>query len=285
LIPPEVKTDIEKKLSAEIIDTSPLSGGCIHNALKIQTSEANYFLKWNNTAAFENFSAEAKNLQILNNSNTIRVPRFFFIEKIADYSYILLEFIEPAGRKTNFWEDFGQALAQLHRNSNDQFGLEFDNFIGSLPQSNKFHRNWTDFFIQERLEKQLRLAEKQKLAGPEIFKKFATLYKKLDFIFPPENPALIHGDLWLGNYITGPGGLAVIFDPAVYYGHREIELSFTNLFGSFDQRFYDAYREIYPVEPGFSERADVYNLYPLLVHLNLFGSSYLGQIKVILARF
>jgi protein-ribulosamine 3-kinase len=291
LIPSEVLESIRLKLSAILADTvkikntAALAGGCIHHASKLQTTNGDFFLKWNKTGEFDNFSVEAKNLKLLSTTRTVNVPDFICVEKTANYCYIILKFIEPAKKQTDFWENFGKNLALLHRNTSPKYGLEYNNFIGALPQSNKFTSDWISFFINERLEKQLKLAWKNKLFDLTISKKFEALYKKLGTIFPLEKPALIHGDLWGGNYTAGGDGYASLFDPAVYFGHREIELAFTKLFGSFDQRFYDSYQEAFPLEPGFETRADVYNLYPLLVHVNLFGTSYMKQVNSILERF
>lgn len=291
MIPSEVLEDIRLKLSVILADEvkirniSSLAGGCIHHASRLQTDRHSYLLKWNKSAEFHNFSVEKENLKLLNATKTINVPGFFCVEKTTNYAYIILEFIESAKKKINFWENFGGKLALLHQHSNSAFGLEYNNYIGSLPQSNKFNTDWISFFINERLEKQLKLAWKNKLIDLSVSKKFESIYKKLDSIFPLEKPSLIHGDLWGGNYTVGPDGYANLFDPATYYGHREIELAFTKLFGGFDQRFYDSYQQTFPLEPGFESRADVYNLYPLLVHVNLFGSSYLRQINLILDKF
>ena len=171
-----------------------------------------------------------------------------------------MEYVEPARRCTVFWENFGQSLAEMHRNSQAQFGLDHSNYMGSLPQDNSFTDDWATFFIERRLEPQLKLAIDCGLLNTKHRKAFERLYKKLPGIFPKEKPALIHGDLWSGNFVTGNDGYACILDPAVYYGHREAELAMTKLFGGFDSSFYHAYANASPPEPGFEKRVGIYNL-------------------------
>ncbi|RLD39817.1 MAG: ketosamine-3-kinase, partial [Bacteroidetes bacterium] len=200
-------------------------------------------------------------------------------------SFLILNFIQSAEMQDEFWDDFGQKLASLHRHSQKNFGLDHDNYIGSLSQSNKFHKSWADFFREERLEAQVKLARDNGRMGREMVNTFSRFYAKLDELFPKEPPALLHGDLWSGNFMVNQNGLAVIIDPAVYYGHREMDLAMSQLFGGFDASFYDAYQRNFPLENGWQQRLDYYNLYPLMVHVNLFGGSYLESVKRILVRF
>jgi fructosamine-3-kinase len=155
--------------------------------------------------------------------------------------------------------------------------------MGSLPQSNKKHTTWNEFFVEERLKKQVSLAGDYFSFSDHAA--FDRLYKRLDALLPVEPPALLHGDLWGGNYMISPAGKACLIDPAVYYGHREVDISMTTLFGGFDEHFYFSYEEEYPLEKGWRERLDIFKLYPLLIHLNLFGSGYLGSILNTIRRF
>ncbi|MEL7006538.1 MAG: fructosamine kinase family protein, partial [Bacteroidota bacterium] len=148
-----------------------------------------------------------------------------------------------------------------------------------------FNESWIDFFIKERLEKQLRLAYSRELVDNNFLHKFRSLYLHLPNILINEPPSLLHGDLWSGNYLINSHGNASIIDPAVYYGNREIELAFTHLFGGFDSRFYQSYQEAWPLESGFENRMEIYNLYPLLVHVNLFGTSYLSGVLQVLKKY
>lgn len=263
------------------------SGGCINNGGRMETSAGEFFIKWNYKDRYKGmFEAEARGLKILKETNTVYIPDVVGFGETGDLSFLILEFVEREGDRTEYWKVLGRQLAELHKNTNDQFGLDHDNFIGSLPQSNRFHTEWNNFFINERLEKQIKYASDSGKITSKHINRFQRLYKKLDEIFPPgEKPALIHGDLWSGNLITNQKGHPCIIDPAVYYGNREIELSFTMLFGGFNNEFYKVYDENYRLEKGFEERVDVYNLYPLMVHVNLFGGGYLGQVENILQRY
>ncbi len=160
----------------------------------------------------------------------------------------------------------------------------FNNFIGSLQQNNEFHENWIEFFVEKRLRPQFGLAYYNKLIDVSYLRHLDKLPQALERIFPKEKPSLLHGDLWSGNAMRDKSGNPCLVDPAVYYGHREMELAFTKLFGGFDSSFYHAYEEAFPLEIGFKDRKDIYNLYPLMVHVNLFGTSYLSGIDKVLER-
>jgi len=263
-----------------------IGGGCINHAQKLETTAGSFFIKTNDAASYPGmFDAEAKGLKILKSAGAIRVPDVIACGEAETLSFIILEFIDSGARGKAFWEKFGQALANLHRNTINRFGLDHDNYIGSLRQINRKHDDWNSFFIEERLKKQAQLARENGLLSKKHISQFESLYKKLEGLLPEEPPALLHGDLWSGNFMTGNNGDACIMDPAVYYGNREMELAFTQLFGGFDARFYDAYNEAFPLQPGFENRKDICNLYPLLVHVNLFGGGYVGSVESILARY
>ena len=157
--------------------------------------------------------------------------------------------------------------------------------MGSLRQNNCFHSSWVDFFINERLDKQVQLASRKGLLSGPLEKQFERLYAQLDELLPEEPPCLVHGDLWSGNFMVSENGEVCLIDPAVYYGNREVDLAMSTLFGGFSPDFYTSYEEEYPLIPGWKDRLELYNLYPLLIHLNLFGSGYLGSILKVLQRF
>ena len=286
------KKAIEKKyfekFNTELIvnETCPVSGGCINNTAMLKTSAGLFFVKWNDAQKYPGmFDSEMKGLLLLYEAQRIRIPKPLFTGTFDDQSFIFMEFVQGATQIKNFWEDFGASLALLHKNTNADFGLNHDNFIGSLTQSNKQHKTWTEFFIDQRLEKQTALAFDNNLMNTSLLKNFEGLYKRLPDIFPEEPPALLHGDLWNGNYIVGAEGKACIIDPAVYYGHREMDLAMTKLFGGFAAEFYSSYHNTYSLEKGWESRIEICNLYPLLVHLNLFGRSYLSGIEYVVRRF
>ena len=180
----------------------------------------------------------------------------------------------------NFWENFGRDLSYLHQNSNSLFGLDHDNFIGSLVQKNQYHSTWIDFFIHQRIKPQLLLGN----FSSDFLRSCDKLFVKIEDLFSNEPSSLLHGDLWSGNFLSN-NERPVLIDPSVYFGCREMDISMTKLFGGFDQRFYDSYNENFPLYEGWEERIDICNLYPLLVHVNLFGGSYYNQTKNIIDSF
>ncbi len=283
-----IQITLGEKFGKEILllDFKSVGGGCINSGGRLSTNEGDFFLKWNDAQRFpEMFTKEALGLELLQNTNTIGVPNVVWVGETAVTQFLILDFIE-SGRPTEvYWRELGNGLASLHKNSSSMFGLDHDNYIGSLIQSNSQADNWIDFFIQSRINPQLKLAvDKGELEAHHV-KKFETLFTNLSSLLPVEMPSLLHGDLWNGNIMCNDVGRPFIIDPAVYYGHREMDLAFTYLFGGFDNEFYSSYSEEFPLEPGFDNRVDIYNLYPLLVHVNLFGGSYANQVISILNRF
>jgi protein-ribulosamine 3-kinase len=271
---------IERNLSVKINGFHPASGGCINSGGELITSSGSYFIKWNDANRYPDmFQTEMKGLRLLASAKCISVPEVFGVYTDGGTQLIVMEFIQSSHRQKNFWTLLGEQLAALHKNSNTEYGLDHDNYIGSLPQRNSHKARWIDFFIEERLEFQLLLAEKNNRVEASLRRQFEALYKKLPELLPNENPSLLHGDLWSGNLMVNHKGEPALIDPAVYYGHREAELAFTQLFGGFKVEFYEAYHGTFPLFPGFRERVDIYNLYPLMVHTNLFGGGYLNQVK------
>ncbi|MGB0524206.1 MAG: fructosamine kinase family protein [Flammeovirgaceae bacterium] len=255
-----------------------VTGGCINQTVHLQSNKGHFFLKWNELNSLHNFQQEAKGLDLLRANTDLTVPEVLGYDQLENKAYLLLSYIDSYPTKPNYWEHFGQSLAQLHKQSHDYFGLDFDNYIGSLPQKNAQESDWLSFFIENRLRVQFGLAYYNGLIDQHYLKKLDQLAAKLDGFFPEEAPALLHGDLWSGNALVDHDGTPALVDPAVYYGHREMELAFTKLFGGFPETFYAAYHEAYPIAPGFEQRKAIYNCYPLMVHVNLFGKSYLSGI-------
>jgi protein-ribulosamine 3-kinase len=279
---------LQNKIGKEITihSSSTLSGGCINNAIKIQTSAGIFFTKYNLTLAYpEMFTSEAAGLQLLREADEIRIPEVICCGTIEKYSFLLLEFIASENRCHNFWEIFGRALAGLHKHTQPFFGLNRDNYIGSLPQRNHPHQEWINFFILERMEPLIKLARDKGEITVQLVNQFSILFSRLQNLIPAEKSALVHGDLWNGNYLVDEKGHPCLFDPAVYYGHREMDLAMTRLFGGFSPIFYDSYNNASPLEIGWENRIDLFNLYPLLVHVNLFGGAYASQVKQIVSRF
>jgi len=291
-LPEILLSDIQQTLysnfgsQTKIISSIPVHGGDINHAFQVRTQGNSYFVKYNHAGCFPGmFRAEALGLKLLSKPGAPCVPEVIAYGESGKYSWLLLNYIAQGNYGINFWDDFGFALAQLHKNSQEKFGLEHDNYIGSLAQSNKYHTSWPEFFVKERLVKQFEMARNKGLIDSGLMRSFENLLKAIPSIFPSEPPALLHGDLWSGNFMCDAHGKPCIIDPAVYYGFREMDIAMSKLFGGFASRFYESYNEAFPMAPGWQQRLDICNLYPLLVHVNLFGGSYLGSVKAIAEKF
>jgi len=267
---------IENHFAEKIADRKPVSGGDIaQSQIIILETGAKYFLK---TGSHNKrmFPTEANSLKELAKAKTIRIPQVI----MSDSDFLLIEYIDSTRPGAGFFELFGRQFAEMHRFHSNTFGFYEDNFIGHTPQENLANNsqgeNWTEFYFEKRLLFQLRLAEKRGLASAALRDSFLALEKKIDTVIPAtsERPALLHGDLWSGNYLADEKGNPVLIDPAVYYGHREADLAMTRVFGGFSPSFYQAYNETYPLEEGYQYRENIYKLYHILNHLNLFGMGY-----------
>ena len=286
MIPDPILASLRSTYDVQTDNFIAVSGGCINKYFKLTYGNKPFFLKWNYADSYPKmFELEQKGLNLLRLNSSFIIPEVFEINSIENYSWILMEHI-PNGRINNqYWSQFGYQLAELHQVTNSTYGLEFDNYIGSLIQQNNESNNWNTFFIEQRITPQLKLAINSENLDSSILSKFDNLFKLLSEIFPKEKPALLHGDLWSGNQMPTDYGKPCVFDPAVYFGHREMELSYTKLFGGFDAAFYQAYKEVFPIASKFEQRMPIYNLYPLLVHVNLFGGGYINQVKNIINQF
>jgi protein-ribulosamine 3-kinase len=288
----KIKTRVEEKLGKKIKSMTSLSGGCISDAYKLVTNEnSTFFLKYNSGTSNDMFIKEANGLKELAKPKAIRIPEVLSV----DEDYILLEFISSGNKNLpaaklwqagkNFFEDFGRRFAEMHKYTSDEFGFYEDNYIGSNPQKNipdaEEQTNWADFYFNKRILYQLQLAERLGNSTSDLRKLISKLEEKIDEIIgdSSERPSLLHGDLWGGNYMVDENGEAVLIDPAVYYGHREADLGMTKLFGGFSSEFYKSYNETYPLKDGYEYRENIYKLYHVLNHLNLFGSGYYSQVK------
>lgn len=276
--------------TVEVIETQFLAGGDISTAAQVFSSEGVFFVKWNHagqysTEPIDMFEAEARGLDLLRQTDALYVPHVVGYGQQLDKSYLILDYIDPGQPNRNYWETLGQSLAVLHSHTQPTFGLSFSNYIGSLPQQNTPTPNGVDFFFEHRLLPQAGMAFYKGLLSKPAYDALFRLRNRLPDLLPNERPALLHGDLWSGNVMVTEQGQPALIDPAVYYGFREADLAHTHLFGSFDQRFYDAYDEVFPLHDDFAERIAIYNLYPLLVHVNLFGSGYVSGVERVLKRF
>ncbi|MCC6385258.1 MAG: fructosamine kinase family protein [Bacteroidia bacterium] len=284
----EVTECIEKYTGrkTEVTAVKRVGGGSINDTWQLKTTSGNFFLKLNDAVSYPGmFELESKGLKQLMETEAIEIPAVIGCGIAGNQSYLLLQWIESTKRRSDFYEDFGNRLAALHRISNVQFGLDYDNYIGSLKQQNKWHDTFIEFFIIQRLEAMLKPAIDNQRLPVMAHKPFEKLYSVLAEIIPSERPALLHGDLWSGNYMTGSTGSVCVFDPAIYFGHREADLAMTLLFGGFNSAFYEYYHAVFPLEKGWRERTDILNLYPLLVHTRLFGGGYAEQVLQIVRKF
>lgn len=292
----QVPTDIHSALfdklggtdgtTIKIKSFTPTGGGCINETGTLHTSSGDFFLKWNDRLRYPKmFESEASGLRLLRNNTSLRVPDSVFSGTTEEHQFLVLENIVAGSGNAFYWQELGRGLASLHKTSTSQYGLDHHNYIGSLRQINDRSDSWVSFFIEQRLERQLTLMKGNGVAEPRLEADFQVLYRKLPDLLPGGAPSLLHGDLWSGNVMVDEEGKPCLIDPAVYYGHREADLAMTRLFGGFHPGFYDAYQEVCKLEHGFEERFNIYNLYPLMVHVNLFGGYYLNQIRSTLRRF
>ena len=275
--------------NAEIRHSSSLGGGCINQAWLLDLADGqHFFVKTNPSTALPGlFEQEAAGLRALAVTGAIRVPKVIALG-LQPQPFLVLEAIAPGPAPRGFASRFGTAFAELHaRGAGSRFGFDADNYLGATTQPNGWHHDWVAFFAEQRLGHQLALAEQNKVASAELQRLGECLRVRLGEILAgsAEPPTLLHGDLWSGNYLCDQAGEAVLIDPAVYYGHREADLAMTQLFGGFEPAFYHAYEQRWPLAPGSHERMEIYKLYHLLNHLNLFGRSYLGSCLATLRRF
>jgi fructosamine-3-kinase len=280
---------VASALGASVMRAEPLSGGDINAAYQLELDDGRrIFAKTNARAPAGFFAAEARGLAWLADARALRVPEVLGHGGGGDGGspFLLLEWVESGARSRDFDERLGARLASLHRAGAPGFGLDHDNFIALLPQSNRSEPTWAEFYRNRRLLPLLERARGRGLTDVSLDGSFDRLLPRLEqLVGPPEPVARLHGDLWGGNLQVDAAGQPVLIDPAVYGGHREVDLAMMRLFGGFGPRVFDAYAASYPLEPGHRERVALYQLYPLLVHLCSFGMGYLAQLKSALTRY
>lgn len=268
-----------------------LTGGDINDAYSVTANKNLYFLKVNAASAFPlMFNRETEGLNALQQQTSLKVPGVLATGELEGKQYLLLEWLEKGTPGENFWEAFAQGMVALHTITNPFFGWTTSNYIGSLVQQNEYNASWPAFYALKRV---MPLAENlfdQTLLEKTDLKATEKICARLNEIFPEEQPSLLHGDLWSGNFMAAKGDnpadiVPAVYDPAVYYGHREMDLGMSLLFGGFNSRFYDAYHSFFPLEHSWKKRVPLTQLYPLLVHAVLFKGGYINQCKTILKNW
>lgn len=271
--------DIAEQAGLHLKSWLVVHGGDINDAYQLTCSDGRFFLKLNHASKFpQMFEKEARGLNALRNCGSLAVPRVIAVGLYKELQYLLLEWLEPGKPGKTFWEDFGRGLALIHKHSQKTFGWEEDNYIGSLVQKNQSKDNWSTFYSECRIMPLVRMLHERKRISNSELANAESLTKKLNKIFPHEPPALLHGDLWSGNFMTVKNGMPATYDPAVYFGNREMDLGMSLLFGGFDSSFYNAYNEAFPLEQNWKERVRVTQLYPVLVHAVLFDGHYVSTV-------
>ncbi len=303
-LPPALASDVAAAWSevlrrrTVIASASGVAGGCISATARLESAEGDVaFLKWGaDERSRRMFAAEAVSLRAIAESGAVRVPAVLAESgatsardpEAGQPAWLLLEWLEAGGASRAAWRGVGGGLARLHQVRDARFGWRSDNFIGSLPQANPRTAAWASFWREARLEPQVRRARDGGRLDGRLRARFDALFRDLDALLlagQEEGPVLLHGDLWSGNVHMLGAGAAALIDPSCSFGHREVDLAMTELFGGFDAAFYEAYREAFPTRAGYAEtRRPIYQLYYLLVHLNLFGGGYLGAVGAALER-
>lgn len=288
---PTLSATIEAVLGTPLRTLTPLGASFAGRFFRVQSDAGTFALKWAEQPAPGALAAEARGLALLGAGGAVRVPRIRHVHDLsatggAGPAFLVIEWLDGGGAAPDM-AALGSALATLHRQTSATYGLDHDNTIGGTPQQNTPHLDWPTFFRERRLAPQLALAARQgRLPAPRR-RGLERLLERLDeLLHTPPQPSLIHGDLWRGNVLAASAdGTPALIDPAVSYSDREAELAFTELFGGFGGRFLAAYREAWPLEPGYADRRDLYNLYHLLNHLNLFGEGYGPQVDAVIRRY
>lgn len=276
-----LRAALGRALGSRVERASPISGGDINQAHAVELSDGRkLFVKHNADSPAGMFAAEAEGLAWLAETGALCVPEVVAVGE----DFLVLELIEPGRPGARFDEELGRGLARLHQSGAAAFGHPRHNFIGRLPQDNSPEPDWPSFYRERRLGPMLERA--RSLLGRELCAAFERLLSRLpELVGPAEPPARLHGDLWGGNLHVTAAGAPCLIDPAVYAGHREVDLAMMKLFGGFGPRVFAAYDEAFPLSPGHGERTALYQLYPLLVHVNLFGQGYVGSVRSALARY
>jgi len=273
---------IASKNKLQVRQITALSGGSINQVFLLKCNTNSFVIKLNNTDRFSNmFEKEAKGLSLLKSTGSFKIPKVLSYGEEENNSFLIMEHIVTGVPASGFWEGFAQNLATLHKISNPFFGLDHENYIGSLPQFNTKETTASEFYINQRLEPQIKMAAD----GGFHFSELDQFYKNISNEIPKEKASLIHGDLWSGNYLVSKKNEPALIDPAVAYAPREMDLGMMHLFGGFPPDVYSIYHGSFPLIENWEARISIWQLYYLLVHLNLFGSGYFSQVNAIIKQY
>lgn len=269
-----------------IIGARELGGGDINRCFQVDTDRGAVLLKVNEASRGTGFfQAEREGLERLRATGTVPVPRPLAHGATEKECFLVMEYLDKQPPAPDFWERFAGDLANLHRCTASLFGLDGDNYIGTVAQLNTQRHSWGGFYTECRLRPLVRRLVDEGTFPAAMVQRTEQLFSYLETAFPPEKPSLVHGDLWGGNFLAGPGGRAWVFDPAVYYGSREMDLAMARLFGGFDRKFFWHYQEQFPLADGWQQRIGLCQLYPLLVHAVLFGGTYVRQAASLIQEY
>ena len=279
---------ISEQIGIPVEDYKSISGGDISDAYLIKTKADNFFIKINRLVnALVMFEVEKAGLEAISNTHTINAPKVIGTGIFEDTAYLVLKAIVTKTPTAFEMAKFGTQLAFMHKKSseNGKYGFHSDNFIGRLPQLNTWHADWPSFYATERIQVQLDMSKSKRLLFSDEISSIENILKTCQQYLSGKVPSLLHGDLWGGNYLVSKNGIPYLIDPAVYFGHSEVDIAMSKLFGGFSQEFYDAYQEIIPFDELTENRIELYQLYYLLVHLNMFGTSYKHSVMTIIRKY
>lgn len=281
----EVFRPLEDIFNFKIIEHGPLSGGSISQVYKLKTNQGDFILKLNTSDKIDLFLAEEVGLNTLGNTQSFIIPEVLGVGSIADFAYLLMEFIPSGKANTTTFKEFGVKLAHLHSHRAPQFGFASNNYVGTLTQINHLETSWSGFYWKHRILPQCQLAVKQSLISKVDIPEEKCFTQVIENEFNETKPSLIHGDLWNGNYIINAEGKIALIDPAVYYGNPIMDIGMAKLFGGFDDEFFEAYREKTVGTSNWDTQIELAQYYYLLIHLNIFGRSYLPQVQYIKEKY
>ncbi|MBB5173649.1 fructosamine kinase family protein [Texcoconibacillus texcoconensis] len=272
---------------SELQSIKNISGGDINDAYFVKSEKQEYFIKLNQGVSEDFFQIEQEGLERLSQVDNVNTPKPYgiWVDETTSIQSFVMEWIQGE-LLSNTVDQLANSVASLHSEKSSQYGYPTDTFIGEIRQENGLWDDWVEYLNQCRYQRQLDIAIEKGKMPKNRQQKLEALIENMDNYIPRKPDAvLLHGDLWSGNWLNGSDGQVYLIDPSVFYGDREFELAFTELFGGFPQRFYDVYRDYHPLSKGYEDKKGIYQLFYLLVHLNVFGEMYGKQVDRLLDRY